>query len=108
KLKKIVASNIRTDDRLASGKNLQRFLTLAVKSAGKPVYQVQFDDLATPTIGGASYVTVSNAGLKKAARAFLKGPRQKGAVAEETGSTAPTAAPKKKKGRVTGLPSSMS
>ncbi|MGH2959514.1 MAG: LCP family protein, partial [Solirubrobacterales bacterium] len=89
-LKKIVANNIRTDDRLASGKNLQRLLTLAVKSAGKPVYQVQFDDLATPTIGGASVVTVSNAGMKKAARTFLKGPRQKGEVAPDTGSTAAT------------------
>lgn len=108
KLKKIVAENIHTDNRLASGKNLQRLLTLAVKSAGKPVYQVQFDDLATPTIGGASYVTVSNAGLKKAAKTFLKGPRQKGAAAPaEAGSTPATATPKKK-GRVTGLPGSMS
>jgi hypothetical protein len=46
--------------------------------------------------------------MKKAAKSFLKGPRQKGAVAPETGSTAPTAKPKKKRGRTTGLPSSMS
>ncbi len=108
KLKKIVADNIHTDNRLSSGKNLQRLLTLAVKSAGKPVYQVQFDDLATPTIGGASYVTISNAGLKKAARTFLKGPRQKGEVTTGAGSTASTSKPKKKKARPPGLPGSMS
>jgi LCP family protein required for cell wall assembly len=108
KLKKIVADNIHTDNRLASGKNLQRFLTLAVKSAGKPVYQVQFDNIATPTINGASFVTVPNTDLKKAAKRFLKGPRQKGAVPADTGSTAPTAKPKPKKARVPGLPGSMS
>jgi LCP family protein required for cell wall assembly len=109
KLKKIVAENIHTDNRLSSGKNLQRLLTLAVKSSGKPVYQVQFDDLATPTIGGASYVTISNPALKKAARTFLRGPHQKGAAAPaEAGTTQSTAAPKKKKARVTGLPASMS
>jgi LCP family protein required for cell wall assembly len=107
KLKKIVASNIRTDDRLANGRNLQRLLTLAVKSSGKPVYQVQFTNLTTPTIGGASMVVIPNADMKKAAKAFLRGPRQKGEVAAETGSTAKTTAPKKK-GRVSGLPSSMS
>ncbi|MBI2690659.1 MAG: LCP family protein [Solirubrobacterales bacterium] len=107
KLKKIIANNIRTDDRLASGKNLQRLLTLAVKSSRKPVYQVQFDDLETPTIGGASVVTVSNPALKKAARTFLKGPRQKGDVAPEAGSTAATSAPKRRKAGVPGLPGSM-
>lgn len=108
KLKKIIANNIRTDRGLASGKNLQRLLTLAVKSSAKPVYQVQFDDVATPTIGGASVVTVSNPAMKKAARTFLKGPRQKGEVAADAAATEPTSAPKKKKARVPGLPSSMS
>ena len=105
KLKKIIAENIRTDKGLANGENLQRFLTLAVKSAGKPVYQVQIPNLTTPTIGGASYVVVSNSSLEKAARTFLKGPKQKGDVAAETGSRPQqTSAPKKKKVRVAGLP----
>jgi LCP family protein required for cell wall assembly len=108
KLKKVVADNVHTDAGLSNGKNLQRLLTLAVKSAGKPVYQVQMNNVSTPTIGGASYVVVSNADMKRAAKSFLKGPRQKGAVAPETGSTAATAKPKKKRGRVRGLPSSMS
>ncbi|MGK2877999.1 MAG: LCP family protein [Solirubrobacterales bacterium] len=107
KLKKVVADNVRTDSKLASGKNLQRLLTLAVRSAGKPVYQVQFENVTTPTIGGASYVVVSNNNLEKAARVFLKGPTQKGRTAAEPGATAATPATKKR-GRATGLPRSMS
>lgn len=108
KLKRVVADNVHTDGGLSNGKNLQRLLTLAVKSSGKPVYQVPLSNVTTPTIGGASYVVVSNADMRKSAKAFLRGPRQKGSGASEPGSTTATAKPKKKKGRVTGLPSSMS
>ncbi|MFT4050351.1 MAG: LCP family protein [Solirubrobacterales bacterium] len=108
KLKKIVANNIHTDNALSSGKNLQKLLTLAVKSSGKPVYQVELDGVSTPTIGGASYVVVSNENLAKAAKVFKRGPRQKGAVAGEVGSTSETSKPAKKKSRATGLPGSMS
>lgn len=80
KLKKIIASNIHTDSSLSSGKNLQRLLTLSVKSAGKPVYQVEIENVTTPTIGGASYVVASNENLQEAAERFIKGPRQRGAV----------------------------
>jgi LCP family protein required for cell wall assembly len=80
KLKKIIAHNIRTDNSLSSGKNLQRLLTLSVKSAGKPVYQVEIPGLTTPTLGGVSYVVASNQNLEKAGRIFIKGPHQKGAV----------------------------
>lgn len=108
KLKKIVANNIHTDNALSSGKNLQRLLTLAVKSSGKPVYQVEFENVTTPTIGGASYVVVSNENMAKAAKVFKRGPRQKGEVNDEVGSTAETTKPKRKRGRASGLPSSMS
>lgn len=87
KLKKIVANNIHTDSSLANGKNLQRFLTLAVKSAGKPVYQVEIPGVTTPTIGGVSYVVATNANLDKAGQIFLRGPRQKGSHAATTGAT---------------------
>lgn len=108
KLKKIIANNIHTDSALSSGKNLQRLLTLAVKSSGKPVYQVELNGVTTPTIGGASYVVVSNENLAKAAKVFKRGPRQKGSVAGDVGSTSAASKPAKKKGRASGLPSSMS
>lgn len=85
RLKRIIAENIHTDNNLSSGKNLQRLLTLAVKSAGKPVYQVEIPGVTTPTIGGVSYVVVTNANMTKAARRFIKGPRQKGVVQSDAG-----------------------
>lgn len=110
RLKKIVANNIRTDNALSSGKNLQRLLTLAVKSSGKPVYQVEFDNVTTPTLGGVSYVVVSNENLARAAKVFKRGPRQKGEVAGDVGATGATGAttkPKRKRGRGGGLPPTM-
>jgi LCP family protein required for cell wall assembly len=108
KLKKVVADNVHTDAGLSNGKNLQRLLTLAVKSAGKPVYQVPLEGVTTPTIGGASYVVISNDNLLRAGKVFLRGPRQKGAVAGETGSTNATSKPRRSRGRAGGLPGSMS
>lgn len=108
KLKKVIASNIHTDSGLSSGKNLQRLLTLAVKSSGKPVYQVEIKGVTTPTIGGVSYVVASNENLAKAAATFKLGPRQKGAVAGEVGSTNETTRPKRKRSRGGGIPSSLS
>jgi LCP family protein required for cell wall assembly len=107
KLKKIIANNVHTDNSLSSGKNLQRLLTLAVKSSGKPVYQVELEGVTTPTLGGASYVVVSNENLAKAAAIFKRGPRQKGEVGGEVGATAATTTPKRKRGRASGLPSTM-
>lgn len=94
-IKEIIAENIRVDKGLADGNNLQRFLTLAVRSSGKPIYQVQIPNTTTPTEGGVAYVVASNSSLKKAARTFMKGPRQKGEVAESP--TASTGATEKKK-----------
>ena len=111
KLKKIIANNIHTDNSLSSGKNLQRLLTLAVKSAGKPVYQVEFENVTTPTIGGASYVVVSNESLEQAAKVFKRGPRQKGLVQKEIGATGASGAetaPQKKRRSASGMPKSMS
>lgn len=110
KLKKIIASNIRTDESLSSGKNLQQLLTLAVKSAGKPVYQIEIPGITTPIIGGASYVVASDANLRRAARNFMRGPRQKGDVGAVPGSTEETAKPKPKpkRSKSTGLPPTMS
>lgn len=97
-IKKIIAENIRVDRALADGSNLQRFLTLAVRSSGKPIYQVQIPNTSTPTEGGVSYVVASNASLKKAARTFMKGPKQKGEVADSpTASTGATTKEKPKK-----------
>jgi LCP family protein required for cell wall assembly len=111
KLKKIIANNIRTDNSLSSGKNLQRLLTLAVKSAGKPVYQVEIPGVTTPTLGGVSYVVASNENLEKAGDTFLKGPRQKGEVDETPDIAGDGANPVKrqvKRGkRVKSLPSTM-
>ncbi|MGB0872324.1 MAG: LCP family protein [Solirubrobacterales bacterium] len=98
-IKKIIAKNVRVDKGLANGANLQRFLTLAVKSAGKPVYQVEIPNLTTPTQGGVAYVEASNASLKKAARVFMKGPKQKGEVTTTPAATK-DAAPKRKVKRV--------
>lgn len=76
KLKKILGENVRVDKDLAKGSNLQRFLTLAVKSAGKPVYQVEIPNLTNGS--GGTYLEASTASMKKAARTFMRGPNQKG------------------------------
>lgn len=109
-LKKIIANNIHTDSALSSGKNLQRLLTLAVKSAGKPVYQVDIKGVTTPTIGGASYVVASNDNLQAAAQHFIKGPKQRGVVNSDPhveGSTAPAKPAAKRTKRSGSLPGSM-
>jgi LCP family protein required for cell wall assembly len=85
KLKKIIAHNIRTDNSLASGKNLQRLLTLAVKSSGKPVYQVEIPGVTTPTIGNVSYVVASNENIRQAGKRFIQGPRQRGVAVGDAG-----------------------
>lgn len=109
KLKKVVKNNVRTDSGLRKGANLQRLLALAAKSAGKPVYQVPIENYSTPTIGGVSYVVASEASLKKAARVFRNGPRQKGANHSSEGTTAATGAdkPVKTTKRVPGLAKGM-
>lgn len=89
KLKSIIGENLRVDKGLANGANMQRFLTLAVKSSGKPVYQVEIPNLANE---GQSYLVASNASIKKATRTFMRGPKQKGdtttvAVDSTTGGT---------------------
>ncbi len=75
-LKNIIAKNTRTDRGLANGHNLQRLLSLGVKSSGKPIYQVQI-----PNIGydnhGPSYVIASESSLHKAARTLKMGPKIK-------------------------------
>ena len=110
-MKKIIAENIRVDRGLANGRNLQRFLTLAVKSSGKPIYQVQIPNTSTPTEGGVSYVVASKSSLNKAARIFLKGPKQKGEVADSptasTGASSKDKKPKKVTKRVPGLAKNM-
>lgn len=74
-LKKIIAENTRTDRGLANGKNLQRLLSLGVKVAGQPIYQVQIPKLTYDNVpGGASYVIASSSSLDKAARIFEDGP----------------------------------
>lgn len=76
-LKKIIANNTRTDKGLANGKNLQRLLSLGVKSAGNPIYQVQIPNLGYDNSSTGSYVIASNASLRKAARTFENGPKVK-------------------------------
>ncbi len=110
-LKKIIAKNIHTDNSLSSGKNLQRMLTLAVKSSGKPVYQVEIPGVTTPTIGGVSYVVASNEAIRKAARSFIKGPKQRGTVSSDAdaGGDGETAKPQSTRAkRSKSLPGSMS
>jgi LCP family protein required for cell wall assembly len=104
-LKKVIKRNVRTDRGLANGANLQRLLALSAKSAGKPVYQVPIENYSTPTIGGVSYVVATEASLKKAARTFKNGPRQKGANHSDDGTTGATGSTsvKKKSKRVPGL-----
>ncbi|MFY9470011.1 MAG: LCP family protein [Solirubrobacterales bacterium] len=99
-LKNIIAKNTRLDRGLANGRNLQRLLTLAVKSAGNPIYQVNIPNLGYDN-EGASYVLASQSSLRKAARIFERGP--KGASKETvepagSGATGATgAAPRKKR-----------
>jgi LCP family protein required for cell wall assembly len=104
KLSKVVNKNIRTDRWLTSGANFQKFLRLAAESSGKPVYQVSIPNTTTPTIKGAAYVVASDASMRKAARTFYSGPRQKGAnhktSSSEGGSTT-------KRARRTRIPGSM-
>lgn len=101
KIKEIIAENIRVDKGLANGANLQRFLTLAVKSSGKPVYQVEI-----PNIGaeGQSYLVASNSSIKKASRTFLRGPKQKGEASgtADQNATGTTRATTKKKSKSSG------
>lgn len=96
-LMKIVAKNVHTDRSLAKGKNLQRMLTLAARSSGKPVYQVEIPNLTTPMIGGVSYVVATSENMKKAAANFKQGPKQKGQVSEVSGDTSTTQSTTKKK-----------
>ncbi|MFY9488255.1 MAG: LCP family protein [Solirubrobacterales bacterium] len=97
-LKNIIAKNTRTDRGLASGRNLQRLLTLAVQSAGNPIYQVNIPNLGYDN-EGASYVIASASSMRKAARIFRNGPP--GAKAKKapdvTGATGSTTAKKKVK-----------
>lgn len=107
-LKKIIAKNVRTDGGLANGANLQRFLTLAVKTAGKPIYQVPIPNVTTPTEGGVSYVVASPESLKSAARKFMNGPKEKGESSSDSSSSSGSAKKKKKKTKSSGgLPSGM-
>ena len=76
-LKKILADNTRTDRGLANGKNLQRLLSLGVKVAGQPVYQVPIPKLTYDNSETASYVIASDSSLRKAARIFEEGPDAK-------------------------------
>lgn len=96
KIKKIIGENIRVDKGLANGANLQRFLTLAVKSAGKPVYQVEIPNITNGS--GGTYLEASNASIDKAVRTFMRGPKQKGdnATTTNAGGSSNTSATKKK------------
>jgi LCP family protein required for cell wall assembly len=76
-LKSIIANNTRTDAKLADGKTLQQVLTLAVRSAGKPIAQVKLPNTEFATIGGGSYVVVPSSSMKKAAERFMEGPPSK-------------------------------
>jgi LCP family protein required for cell wall assembly len=73
-LKSIIANNTRTDAKLADGGTLQQVLTLAVRSAGKPIVQVEIPKLEFATIGGGSYVVATRSSMEKAARRFMNGP----------------------------------
>ncbi len=108
KLKKVIKHNVRTDKGLGNGANLQRLLALSAKSSGKPVYQVPIENYSTPTIGGVSYVVASEASLRKAARIFKNGPRQKGENHSSEGTTGATGSTTvKRTKRVPGLASGM-
>lgn len=102
KIKKIIAENIRVDKGLANGANLQRFLTLAVKSSGKPVYQVEIPNITNGS--GGTYLEASNASIDKAVRTFMRGPKQKGDAATTTDESAPASSSttKKKKKKSSG------
>lgn len=99
-LKKILADNTRTDRGLANGKNLQRLLSLGVKVAGQPVYQVQIPKLTYDDSPTASYVIASDSSLRKAARIFEEGPGVK--RKSSSGKPSSSSGSKKSSGKASG------
>lgn len=99
-LKKILADNTRTDRGLANGKNLQRLLSLGVKVAGQPVYQVQIPKLTYDNSETASYVIASDSSLRKAARIFEEGPDAK--RKSSSGTSSSSSGSKKSSGKSSG------
>ncbi len=96
-LKSIIAKNTRTDAKLAEGRRLQQVLTLAVRSAGKPIVQVPIPNLEFKMLGGASYVVASNESMNKAADRFLDGPKVREPSADTDNSTNTTGQPRKRR-----------
>ncbi len=93
-LKNIIAKNTRTDSKMASsGKVLQQVLTLAVRSAGKPIVQVPIPNLKFTMVGGGSYVEASPQSMEKAATRFMNGPKVRERTAASIGTTQSTGQP---------------